>query len=95
MGLVAAGGVCCRRSPAPEMEPKPRMELLHGVKFSTQTPHLLVTKHRIDHPHHHQNAQSNSSSHKMSSCDLRRSDMPVERFCLQKCLLQGNLVARR
>ena len=48
----------------------------------TQTPHLLVRKLRLDHPHRHQNARSNSSSHKKSSYDLRRSDMymTVERF---------------
>ena len=41
-----------------------------GMIFGSKTHHLLVTKLHFDHTHHHQNAQSNSSSHINSSCVL-------------------------
>ena len=54
-----------------------------GVIFDSNTAlacKQVRCKLHLDHPHHHQNAQSNRSSHKKSSCDLHRSDMTVKRF---------------
>ena len=62
--------------------------------FLTQTHHLLVPKLHLDHPHRHQMPNQTVCHTINSSCNLIGWH-DCWAFCLQKCLLQGNLVTRR